>query len=73
VKHDQTSKLKTKGNTLTEQQWNELLCDCLLGKKAHGGKGALGVEAVAKVQGDRQSIIITIQKRIEGITVWHCP
>lgn len=64
-------KLKAKSNKSTVEEWDNLLLEILLGKVTDGAESAAqnGTEAVAHV--DEVSFTITIQKRIEGITVWH--
>lgn len=69
MKGKNTAKLRAKSNQETQEEWDNLLREVLLGKKQ--ATATLGVEALAQVDDD--SIIITIQKRIEGITVWQSP
>lgn len=65
MKSKNTSKLRAKSNQETQEEWDNLLREVLLGKKLD--TPTLGVETLAKVDDD--SIVIAIQKRIEGITV----
>jgi hypothetical protein len=71
VQSSQTSKLKTKNNSSTAEEWESILRGILLGAIEDETQSPIpnGVEAVAKVED--QSMTITIQKRIEGITVWQ--
>jgi len=66
VKHNQTGSLKDKKFSGSSEQWDQVLARVLLGAEQIEDKQ--GVEAVAKLEGEA-SMTITIQKRIEGITV----
>ncbi len=61
--------LRGKTSKISEDEWETILEGLLLGTKPdlEHAKVTEGVEAVAKV--GEEEIVITIQKRIEGITV----
>lgn len=67
MKHNHTSELKAKNNSVTKDQWDKVLVQLLLGIRDAADDVAEGLEAVSRVKDE--SIIITIQRRIEGITV----
>ena len=70
MKHNQTSSLKAKNSPVNKEEWELILSSVLLGATEEGHADITrGVEAVAKVDSNVSSIAITIQKRIEGITV----
>ena len=71
VKHSKASTLKAKNSKSPQDEWENILSAVLLGALP-GGDPAIteGLEAVAEVEAGT-SITITIQKRIEGITVSH--
>lgn len=74
MKHNQTSSLKIKNSPVNKEEWEQIFSSVLLGAAADGHDDVTrGVEAVAKVESNVSSITITIQKRIEGITVWSRP
>ena len=74
MKHNETSKLKT--SALKQEEWDELLSAILLGTVSEDGRNITeGVETTAEIapkskpKADPESMTITIQKRVEGITV----
>ncbi len=70
MKNSQTSKFKAKSNTSTQEEWETILREIFLGTKPETQVAINeGVEAVAKVESGGESMTITIQKRVEGITV----
>ncbi len=77
MKHNQTEKLRQKISTVNQEEWNTILCFLLLNTAPvqEQANATEGVEAVAKVEmvgEDPASIILTIQKRIQGIKVRPC-
>ena len=70
VKHNKTAALKAKNCPLNQDEWESVLLSILLGTAAEEGKEDVlrGIEAIAEVDGDTL-MTLTIQKRIEGITV----
>jgi len=67
VRH-QPSSLGKKNSTLNQEDWEAILSFILLGLDPASDRAAVtvGVEAIARIDGP---LTITLQKRVEGITV----
>ncbi|TAQ86131.1 hypothetical protein B7494_g5533 [Chlorociboria aeruginascens] len=63
----QTAKLRAKTCPYTQEEWDGILQSILQGK-SEAADLRTGVEAVARLENNGETMIITIQKRIEGIT-----
>lgn len=68
--HNRIAALKDKKSKLSEEEWESILVAVLLATAPDADeKTLLGVEAVARLEDDSSALYMTIQRRIEGITV----
>jgi hypothetical protein len=71
VKHGHPSSLGKKNSSINQEDWEAILSLILLGTAPETEHAAAtkDVEAIAKVEGRPGTLNITLQKRIQGITV----
>jgi hypothetical protein len=72
VKHNHPASLGKKNSSVNQEDWEAILSLILLGTPPEPEHAAAtkDVEAVAKVESNPASLKITLQKRIQGITVY---
>jgi hypothetical protein len=71
VKHSKISDLKSKNESCSQDDWEDILLSVFRGTTPAKEDLVQGVETIAKVERKAVSLTIIIQKRIEGITVWY--